>query len=258
MHHLKRRLRKELKDLYQVNVSEKHLNQTSLLAQRIYRDTRKMNPISFSNFMYRQIKHVGLPIWIFQAVVLFLTLLLFGILFQEPIYTDNPILLSMLSIFTAMTSIPFLGRSIKYKMFEIEMVTSMSLGKLTLCRLLIIGIGDAAALFILMGLSVSQLNIAITNLLIYIIMPFLLTCYGCMFIFNRMGGMNNISLSTLFCFLLMILIQKVYIQIPLMPANLIVGVCSIVSIISMILLVVESYKLIKRGYSLEYTLTQMN
>ena len=129
-------------------VRNEHLQKTISLAKNEWKERVVRPRITFSKFLAAQIKFVGWKIWLAQAIVVlclsFLLVYLGDYILNNP--RNGALLLCSISILVLMSAFPFIQRSVRYKMYEIETATRFSATKQLLAKLLIIGIGDISML----------------------------------------------------------------------------------------------------------------
>ena len=117
-------LRAELGSMPLPEPRAEHLTETATLSLAAYRSRRPLRRIGVPEMVVSQIRFIAAPIWALQAaVVLCICLLLHLASAAENLEADGPALLSMSSVFVAMSVLPFHGRSRRFKMREIEGVT---------------------------------------------------------------------------------------------------------------------------------------
>lgn len=114
--------------------------------QETYMRSQK-NHLSFSQFLSMQIRFIGWKVWAVQGVALFAVCFslyqLLGMGYWEEPQSVVRLLVS-LSVLVFMTIPPFLYRSARYQMQEVESANYFSAIHLLSARLLIIGAGDIA------------------------------------------------------------------------------------------------------------------
>lgn len=171
-----------------VTVDEIHFSETCLLAGEEIRLRQKRERISFLSFLSMQIKFIGWKIWLAQGIFLLLTDGMFRRLFGRE-YPENPLsaarLLCCLSILVFMTALPFLYRSVRYQMQEVEAVARFSCVRLLAAKLAIVGIGD---LFILSGIfciATWRTSLTAGSTLQYLCFPFLSAGSGCLYLLGH-------------------------------------------------------------------------
>lgn len=182
-------LRAELGSMPLPEPRAEHLTETATLSLAAYRSRRPLRRIGVPEMVVSQIRFIAAPIWALQAaVVLCICLLLHLASAAENLEADGPALLSMSSVFVAMSVLPFHGRSRRFKMREIEGVTRASHGKLMLAKLSAVGLGDAICLAVISQVSAGLLAGAVGLVLSSIVLPFLLCCTGILLILDRARG----------------------------------------------------------------------
>lgn len=188
---LQESLRKELHAIPSATVSETHLKNTIAVSRMAYQKRRQLPPVRLLDFVIRQARFVAIPIWVVQGVVLLGLCLLFQVVQTDrAIAAHATLLLPVAAVFIAFTGLPFLARSFKYGMQEVEMTTRLSLSRLTLARLIVTGSGDAIALLVLLLLSFGKLELSAGGVLAYMILPFLLASAVSLFLINHLRDIN--------------------------------------------------------------------
>lgn len=171
-----------------ITINKAHLQYTlSLLRQEQISKTHDER-IKLSSFLALQIKFIGWKIWLLQGLVLavlcyFLTVIIGEYLYQVKRY--SAVSICSISIMILMMAVPFIQRSLRYKMHESEMATYFSSVRLLIAKLLIIGIGDIFILNGILLLIVYKNYLSIGSALLYVIFPFLLTSWGFMYLLGH-------------------------------------------------------------------------
>jgi len=166
-----------------------HMNETiSLVRNEISKKTERKR-LSFWQFLRTQVRFIGWKIWMLQLVVL-------GVVyacmtgFFEKYYTEHPEdlprLLMVLAIIVLMTAIPFLYRSIRYRMQEVESVTYVSSVRLMMARLFIIAVGDSVILASMYVMAISNSIIPKMLLFLCLSIPFFAACNGCLYMVGHL------------------------------------------------------------------------
>ena len=171
--------RKQSVDMYQLGLKE-----TLALAKMESGKIRSKERLSFRQFLLIQGRYIGYKIWAAQALCLFILILIplstAGIeFFLFPRYTVY--FLCAVSCCSMLCVIPFLGRSNRYKMHELEAVSYMSARRLLLVRLIWIGIGNVVLLAGLFQFMVRYSTLEKGFLLFYLLLLFLFAAAGCLF-----------------------------------------------------------------------------
>lgn len=131
----------------------------------------------FGEFLLLQIRFTGWKIWLLQAALL---LAVGGLLSR--IYGDSygisrdkiPFLLCCSAVLIAMTVIPFLQRSLRCGMYEVEAAAKMSSGKLMASWIVLGGMGDGIGLCVLLFLTIRKTTLGCGSAVLYLAAPFLL------------------------------------------------------------------------------------
>ena len=130
----------------------------------------------FGEFLLLQLKFAGWKIWLLQAA---LFTAVGGLLSR--IYGDSygisrdkiPFLLCCSAVLIAMTVLPFLQRSLRCRMYEVEAAAKMSSGKLMASWIVFAGIGDGIGLSVLIFLTVRITPLGYGSAVLYLVVPFL-------------------------------------------------------------------------------------
>jgi hypothetical protein len=188
---------------------EEQLEKTISLANSEYQKHRSRERIGYLEFLFRQIPFMGRRIWLFQGSILILMWLLLTTIFQEDFKyiaaRHVPDLLCLSAIFITMTGVPFLCRSYKYKMQEVETAAFMSMSGLLSVRLIVIGLGDGIFLLAVSLVTFSKVSISTALVIFYLMLPFLVSCCGCIFILRSSRSQYNVFTCEIFCLLILLL-----------------------------------------------------
>ncbi|MFR6334240.1 MAG: hypothetical protein ACLUOI_39350, partial [Eisenbergiella sp.] len=84
-----------------------------------------------------------------------------------------PFLLCCSAVLIAMTVLPFLQRSLRCRMYEVEAAAKMSSGKLMASWIVFAGIGDGIGLSVLIFLTVRITPLGYGSAVLYLVVPFL-------------------------------------------------------------------------------------
>lgn len=165
-----------------IQVSEKSLHSTLLLANRELFQKCQRSRINFRTFLTLQIKYMGLPIWMVQGLLLLGICALLPSLLQYHLahLTSRGIatLLCYFSTILAMHSISFVYRSSRYGMWEIETASHFSLTRLLAAKILLSGIGNIILLGAVFTVISQNTSCNRARTLFYLLIPFLLARYG--------------------------------------------------------------------------------
>ncbi len=220
--------------------SQAHLADTIRLSQMAYSSRRQIRHISTTQMIDSQLRFVAGPVWIFQGIVLlFLCALMQFAAIGESEEINIPALLSAFPVFIAMTALPFYGRSRKYKMRELEGSTRLSLSRLTLAKLCAVGAGDAICLGVVIIFALAKVEAPARFMLLFIVLPFLLTCAGSLFILNRAGESYGASIAAGFGIGISALYRGLAVNMPDVLIRLSTGAASLVYLFLILALVTE-------------------
>lgn len=84
-----------------------------------------------------------------------------------------------------LTNVFELSRSYTHGMVEIELSTRYSFRQLMIARLCVLGLVDLLCLGVLLVVSGVRLSLQVYALALYVLVPFLLTCFVCLLVINR-------------------------------------------------------------------------
>ena len=252
---LRSELQATLKDQPDLKISEEHLIQTMREVRMAYKSRRQRERIRYPAFLLRQIRFVGAPVWLLQGFLLLCAFWLFG--FADIGAVSNlaprhlPVLLGCFAVFIAMTSIPFIGRSARYKMLETEMATRISIPKLLLTRISIIGIGNVLLLTVSFLLANTKAELGAGSVALYLLLPYLIACCGCLFIqaYTHRGYQGFIS--TVFCFSLTALLFVLYKTAPVLYEQASAPVWGALCALCAVILIIGIYRLLDKAASLD-------
>ena len=252
---LRLKLQATLKKQPELRISEQHLIQTMREARIAYQSRRQRERIRYPAFLLRQVRFIGVAVWMLQGFLLLCAFLLFG--FADVGTVSNfaprhlPVLLGCFAVFIAMTSIPFIGRSIQYRMLEIEMATRISIPRLLLTRIFIICIGNVLLLTVSFLLVRTKAEFGTGSITLYLLLPYLIACCGCLFIQTYAHSGYQGFVSTAFCFSLISLIFVLYKSTPVVYEQAFIGVWGGLCVLCGVTLIIGIYRLLDKATSLD-------
>lgn len=215
-----------------VEVRASSMSAAILLARKEAYSRRQR--LSFPQFLSMQIRFIGLKVWAVQSTLLLAVCGLLSHLFGQEYWKDPHFvagLLVCLSLFTFMTAPPFLYRSVRYRMQEVEAAARFSSVRLLMARLIIIGTGDAALLSSIVLTAAVKTALPPSRAVVSIILPFLLACSGCLYLLGHVCPRQFLAGSMGLCGFLLVglsLAQRYFhffSVLPLSPGW--VGVCAL-------------------------------
>ena len=157
-----------------LTINNTHLQHTLSLLRQEQISKTSHERIKLSAFLALQIKFIGWKIWLLQGLVLAVIFYFLTVIFKDSFDYNKrfvAVLICSISIMVLMMAIPFIQRSLRYKMHETEMSAYFSSVKLLMAKLLIIGIGDIFILNGMLFLIVFKNYLNIGSALLYIIFP---------------------------------------------------------------------------------------
>ena len=180
---MKRNIQKKLVEMYQsVPPMPDAEGMTSIIKEA--KSIKGVIPKESSLFWFvkTQIRFIDIKVWIFQILLLCMYALFVCATLQN---TEGFLLLVPITPIVVLIGTSELSRSFRYRMAEMEIPTHFSLRQVLLARLIIIVAADLFTLTCLMIITALQAYTAINALILYGIVPCLVTAYGCLWIMNR-------------------------------------------------------------------------
>lgn len=199
---LEKELRQSLRQ-FPVAINKEQFARTLTLVQEEACLKQRRARISFTCFLWKQIKFIGFKIWMVQGIFLFFINRILSRLYERLVNPQNMAkLLFSLSVLVCMSVLPFLYRSVRYQMQEVEAATRFSCTKLLLARLIVIGIGDLTILSGIFLTTMVQTVLPADSTFLYLCFPFLLAGSGCLFMLEHFAPRQFLMGSFLFCTIL--------------------------------------------------------
>lgn len=200
-HELENALRQSLQ---RTPANPPHIQDTLLLARQALRLRSTRNRLSFWGFLGSQVRFIGWKIWLFQAFTLLpLTCLIFSLWHSIGASPRSAgILLSGCSLLIFMTALPFLHRSKRYQMCEMEMAVRFSGVTQLVAKLLIISVGDLAMLTSIFCFVIVKFSLEPDSVFFYLLLPFLTAASGLLYLIRHTPGSKLPQNSVLVCGLL--------------------------------------------------------
>lgn len=93
--------------------------------------------------------------------------------------------LCCLSVLVLLSTVPMVYRSVRYAMFETELVTRFSAVRLLVARLFAIGLGHFAMLGIILVFAAMRASMPAARALLYLLMPYLAASGGFLYLLKR-------------------------------------------------------------------------
>lgn len=182
--------REKLKNELQLDIapSEAHLDQTIKMAQKAYTNRRKLRYVGTFEMIVSQFRFIARPIWFLQGIALFCVFIFLRIMMVSEEHANSlPALISVSAVVISTLALPVYGRSRRYKMREIESTTRISHSRLILAKICAVGIGDVACLMVIIVSAYGKMTAPVQDILMFILLPFLISCTSSLWILNRIG-----------------------------------------------------------------------
>ena len=186
-----------------------HMKETIYLVRKEIVKKAERKRCSFWQFLKTQIKFAGWKIWTIQAMILSIIYWCMTEYFGK-YYMENPgfllKLLMVLAIAVSMTAIPFLYRSICYRMQEVEAVTYVSSVRLLMSRLFIVALGDGVLLGSIYGITSVYSGLPKMMIFLCLNISFFVICNGYLFILSNLKHDHFLKGSIGMCMALAVLL----------------------------------------------------
>ena len=181
--------------------------QTAVRDQKQAMNQRDRN--SFGQFFFRMTPYIFWKIWFVQGACLVFMCL--GLLATAgwPKTCDASVVIKAMCMFAGMIpfiAVPFLYRSNRFGMQEIEMATYHSYTQQLVVKLGVIAVGDAAMLGSGIAIGVGVFHVDMLSALLYGILPFLCISSLLLFITTKISVDKAIATYTV-CFLVVMVIE---------------------------------------------------
>ncbi|ASA24120.1 hypothetical protein [Paenibacillus donghaensis] len=163
------------------------LEETIRQSKQLLRQNQLAKRTTFIEFFKAQLRFISPKIWGVQLLIV-VGMILFVQHTEVSSVRDKLQLLahaSMAAPLLVLAGIQLLTRSFTHNMMEIELSTRHSLEKLMMVRLSILSMADLLGLLASASFFSMQLERDIGLVLLYLFVPFNLTCLGCLWILNR-------------------------------------------------------------------------
>ena len=181
---MKNHIKSELKKHYQ-NIppipNPNGKNQTIIRAREV-RYATEGETLVFAKFLFSQFGFIRRKIWFAQLLIIWACGLA---LFYLPEEARTMAVISAAAPLIVLTNVFELSRSYTHGMVEIELSTRYSFRQLMIARLSVLGMVDVLCLTILLVLSGVQLPTEAYATILYTLVPFLVTCFVCLLVLNR-------------------------------------------------------------------------
>lgn len=165
---------------------EPSVDQMLLLARTQWNGKKRKNRVTFFRFLLAQFRYIGWRIWLAELIaVVFPGLILRQNLVWHTITESTAVgLFCCLTVGMLMLCIPFVYRSVYYRMWEIEAAAFFSMKRLLLSRILILLLGGLAAII---GISAAMsARLRFENSMACMLFVFGTACDGILLLVRKM------------------------------------------------------------------------
>ncbi len=239
---MKKNLEKDLHKLYK-NVpppKSSSIQDTILKVREIVSETQ-CRGLTFWEFYFQQFGFIRKKVWIIQ----FLILLFCGLrLYSYPASMQVINLISSIAPLIYISTFTELSRTYTYKTVELELSTQYTLSQVMLSRISILGLMNILSLTIL-GIFVGiKTSLYAYEIFLYICVPFMITCFGCLWILNKFKNKE----SNYYCFAFGVFIMGIVsistLYLPKLYISSSLWIWIVMLVIAMIGVAIQLYKLV--------------
>lgn len=186
-------------------VDHERVEQTIYGANEMLRQAHVTRRTSFPEFYKAQLSFISWKVWMLQLLIVAgMGVLLYQFVNRPHGDIEIVMLASIAAPLLVITGLQTLTRSLTCHMIEIELSTWRRLEKLTLVRMSLLGIADLIGLIILAILLNVWIEMEIVSLLLYLLVPFNVSCLGSLWLMNRVRNTNCGYYCLAYCGLLII------------------------------------------------------
>lgn len=174
----------------------------SNLLQREMDGSTRRKRLTFRQFLSMQIRFIGWKVWAAQGGALLAICATLAHLFGQEYWREPAMvarLLFCLAVLTAMAAPPFLYRSVRYKMQEVEAAARFSSAQQLLARLIIIGAGDGVLLGGMLLTAAATSGLQLGSAALSVGLPFLLASGGCLYLLGHVSPRHFLAGSMGLC-----------------------------------------------------------
>ena len=166
-----------------LKVTKTQMEQMLFLAKMQYRKNSKKKRIGFGELLLHQIRFIGIRIWVIEVIIVFFLILILRSFFMDPyFFTPRKIAFALsCGIVTAsMLLLPFLYRSDRFQMMEIESAAYFSIKRILITRFFLFFGGEIVIAAAVCTIAYVR-QFTDKGMLAYVLLPLLLTGDGILF-----------------------------------------------------------------------------
>ncbi len=176
---MNKKLKKELKVAFEVPCST---------GKELFLKQLRYPKITYPEFIIEQLRYIRKRVWFVSALIVWI-----GWYIAQYWQTDAMKIWSVSAIlpFLAMITITELYRSAAYHMAELEGSCRFSLPQLSISRMSILGAVNFVVLILLLVFIWQTSVYSLLQTVLYTMVPYLVVCAICLWLLNRMHGVNG-------------------------------------------------------------------
>lgn len=148
-------------------------------------DSLELPTLSLWQFFLIQLRYIRKRVWLIETALVACCLVGLSLSSGHNTYMMLVSILSSSLPFVALVTTTEIARSISYNMAEIEMTTRYSLSQLLITRMIILGITNLLNFLTVIAFLSSKLEFGFIRLGLYLLVPYLLTCFGLLLVLNK-------------------------------------------------------------------------
>ena len=166
-----------------LKVTKAQMKQMLFLAKMQFRKNSKKKRIGFGELLLHQIRFIGIRIWVIEVITVFFLVLILRTLFMD-LYFFTPrkiaFALSCGVVTASMLLLPFLYRSARFQMMEIESAAYFSIKRILITRFFLFFGGEIVIAAAVCTIAYVR-QFTDKGMLVYVLLPLLLTGDGILF-----------------------------------------------------------------------------
>ncbi|MEG1059695.1 MAG: hypothetical protein RSE57_05965 [Clostridia bacterium] len=239
---MKKSLEKDLHKLY-TNVpppKASGIQDTIVKVRKVVNETQYKG-LTFWEFYFQQFGFIRKKVWVIQ----FLILLFCGLrLYSYPASMQVINLISSISPLIFISGVREISRNYTYGTVELELSTQYTLNQVMISRISILGLMNILSITVLVAFVGAKTSLHTYAVFLYICVPFMVTCFGCLWILNRFKNKE----SNYYCFAFGVSIMGIVSistsYLPKLYLSYSLWVWSVMLVIAMIGVAIQLYNLV--------------
>lgn len=242
MNILKKNLENHLYDLYS-NIPKSNYNDVENVMEKVRYvvSENQSNKLTFGDFYLQQIGFIRKHVWIIQFIIL----LFCGLKLHYSAKSIQVVsLVSAIAPLIFLSGITELSRTYTYGTTEIELSTKYTLSQIMISRMSILGLMNIFSLTILCVIVKINTSLHVYDIFLYTCVPFIITCFGCLWLLNRLKNRECNYYCLAFGIFVMILISMSSTFLPKLYITSLLFVWNIAFMLSTIGVAIQTCKLI--------------